>query len=90
MRHRGRTVSRWEDRGLARTRAMFALVRGADAVPARAAAIAALDSKDWRGVTVYRVRCDGDFGRGPHDVYLPERVLWALIDLSHHLCPFHQ
>lgn len=55
----------------------------------RAAAIAALPQKDWRGLPVYQVRCSGDFGRGPHDVWLPEYVLWSLIDLRAYRCPFH-
>jgi hypothetical protein len=81
-----------EDAALIRTRDAFIEIRGADAVPAREAAIAALESKLWgkRNIRVFRMRCDGDFGRGPHDLFVPERVLWALIDLRHFVCPYHR
>jgi hypothetical protein len=33
----------------------------------------------WRGQRVYRLRCSGDYGRGPHDQFVPVGLLWALI-----------
>lgn len=88
--YRGRTISLWEDRGLATAKAAFVIQRGAEEIPARAAAIAAVPSKDWRGRTVYRVECEGPFGNGPHEVWLPERVLWQLIDFRNYRCAYHQ
>lgn len=75
---------------LARARAAFRQVRGIHDTRRRAAAIARLPRKRWRGVQVYAIDCDGDFGRGPHRLWVPEYVLWSLIDLRHFLCPFHR
>lgn len=75
---------------MARARAQFVEVRGAAAVEQRAKDIAALPSKDWRGVHVVALRCEGPFGRGPHVQFVPEYLLWSLIDLRHWICPFHQ
>lgn len=52
--------------------------------------IAALERKYWNGIEVFRVRCDGDYGRGPHDQWIPEYILWALIDVTRYRCPFHR
>lgn len=84
-----RLGSRLADR-LQHARAQFVEVRGRRAVPRRAAAIAALPSKAWRGVRVFEIECEGPFGRGPHRQWVPEYVLWSLIDLRHWLCPFHR
>jgi hypothetical protein len=75
---------------LARARASFVVFRGATGVRRRAAAIRRRRQKRWRGVHVFEVRCAGPFGRGPHHVFVPEFVLWSLIDLRHFLCPFHR
>lgn len=56
----------------------------------RAAEIARLPSKIWRGVAVYELTCPGPYGKGPHTQYVPERVLWALISLDYFLCPYHR
>ncbi len=82
-------VASWRDRHTARARAAFVAIRGEAEAERRAAAIAALESKDWRGRRVYRLRCRADFGRGPHDQFVPEGLLWALIDLGAWRCPFH-
>lgn len=63
---------------------------GADAERRREAEIARLDSKDWKGRRVFRLRCEGPFGRGPHDVWVEEAWLWTLIDLRRFLCPYHR
>lgn len=90
MRHRGHVIGRHEDRQLAKSRRAFIELCGEAAAPARAAAIAALPMKLWKDHAVYRVRCCGDFGRGPHDVWLPERVLWALAGFDPFLCVYHR
>lgn len=90
MRIDGTTASRYHDRVLATARAAFVETRGADDLPAREAAIAGLSSKVWRGIRVFAVRCEGPFGRGPHEQWVPEYLLWSLIDLNHFLCPFHR
>lgn len=90
MRVLGTTAARHHDRVLATAHAAFVEVRGVEEVPCRERAIAALPSKDWHGVRVFALRCDGPFGRGPHVQWVPECVLWSLIDLRHFLCPFHR
>ncbi len=75
-------------RSLARTKVAFREIRP-DGEAARAAEIAALPTKDWKGLPVYRLECCGDFGRGPHEVWVPEYLCWGLIDLRHFLCPYH-
>lgn len=87
--HRGRTLGLHEARQTATARAQHRLVRGAEGEAQREMEIAALPSKDWRGHAVYRMWCGGDFGNGPHEVWLPARVLWSLIDLGHYRCAFH-
>lgn len=78
----------YADRCLARTIDAFRTFRPGEEQQ-RAAEIAALPTKDWKGSPVYQLRCAGDFGRGPHDVWLPAYVLWSLIDLRHYRCPYH-
>jgi hypothetical protein len=73
-----------------RARAAFESARGPMEVARRAAAIAELEQKTWNGRVVYRLRCHADFGRGPHDQFVPEGLLWALIDLRAYRCPFHR
>lgn len=55
----------------------------------REQAIAALPQKEWRGKTVYALTCQARTGRGPHVQWVPEGLLWALIDLNHWCCPHH-
>ncbi len=76
-------------RSLARTVAAFREYRPGEE-GGRRAAIALVPSKDWRGLTVYRVQCDGDFGRGPHVHWVPEYILWSLIDVTRYRCPYHR
>ena len=74
---------------LARTRAACLELRGAEEARRRAAEIARLPTVTWKGQTLYTLRCRGDYGRGPHDVNLPEMWLWALLDLRAFICPWH-
>lgn len=83
-------VSRHEDRVLDTAKRAFIDIQGVDAAPQRAREIAALPAVNWKGRALYTVRCDGPYGKGPHDVNLPESVLWALIDVRHCLCPYHR
>lgn len=80
---------RYAARSLARTIAAFREYRPGEEGERRAA-IARVESKEWRGVRVYRVQCDGDFGRGPHVHWVPEYILWSLIDVTRYRCAFHR
>ena len=62
---------------------------GDSALFKRASQIQWLPSKDWKGGMVFQVHCDGDYGRGPHDHFVPEGILWSLISVDHYRCPFH-
>ncbi len=63
---------------------------GSRAAVRRAREIVALPSKLWKGVRVYRVTCQADFGKGPHDQWIPADFLWALIDIGAFRCPWHR
>ena len=73
----------------ARTKKAFLQLRSLEEAVSRAHRIAALPSKIWKGTRVYRVRCQADFGKGPHDQYLTPAWLWGLIDLDAYRCPYH-
>jgi hypothetical protein len=73
-----------------RTKAHYVEMRGEASAEQRAADIAALPSKDWKGSRVFEVECEGSFGKGPHKQFVPEYVLWNQIALEHFLCPFHR
>lgn len=88
--HAHRAIGLHEDAACARAVDAFVEIRGESGMRQRAEGIAALASKEWRGTRVFEVRCEGPYGRGPHVQWVPERVLWGLIDLSHFLCPFHR
>lgn len=78
-------------RSLGRTIAAFREYRpGEGEEEGRRQAIARLESKDWKGEQVYKVECDGDFGRGPHIHWVPEYILWSLIDVTRYRCPYHR
>lgn len=72
-----------------RAKAAFVEWRGEADAAHRQAAIAALPIVEWKGKTLRTLRCQGETGRGPHDVNLPEQHLWALIDLRMFRCPYH-
>lgn len=52
----------------------------------RARDIDALPTVEWKGRTLYTLKCDGPW---PHLVHVPEHQLWHLIDLRAFRCPFH-
>jgi hypothetical protein len=76
-------------RQIARARAAFLMLRSPQDEARRVADIAALPTVAWKGRTLYTLRCEAGFGRGPHDQHVPESLLWGLIDFSHWHCPFH-
>jgi hypothetical protein len=55
----------------------------------RAREIAALPTVEWKGTTLWTIRCCGVSGRGPHDQHVPLALLWALVSLTNWHCPFH-
>ncbi len=55
----------------------------------RATDIAALPIVEWKGRALRTLRCHGISGKGPHDVNVPEVLLWSLIDINRYLCPYH-
>lgn len=89
MRHRHRSRPLHPDAWTARARAAFVEHRGELAAADRQRAIDRLDVVTWRGQTFYRLRCQGDYGRGPHDYKVPLALLWSLIDLRRFVCAFH-
>lgn len=91
MRHRVSVVRRPHlAASLERARDYYRELRGFAAERQRAAEIDALLWKRWRGRIVYRLTCQADFGKGPHPMWLPEYVLWLLIDLQRYRCAFHR
>lgn len=95
MRHRGRTVGLHDARQLASARAAFEAHTSLGPQPwrltplGRHAAIAALPTVEWKGRKLRTIRCNGETGKGPHNVNVPESLLWALIDIGSYRCPFH-
>ena len=83
-------VGRHPARACATAKRVFRETLGTGRAVERAREIGRLESKRWRGVRVYRVRCDGPFGNGPHDVYVIAAVLWSLISIERCRCPFHR
>lgn len=73
----------------ARAKAVYFAVRGPLATLAREAEINTLPVKMFKGKKVYRIRCHGEFGNGPHDMWVPAGLLWALISLDRWRCPYH-
>ena len=90
MRHRVTTVSQHEDRILADVKRFFYDIYGDAGTAKREAQIAELPKVEWNGRTLYTLRCQGDYGKGPHDMNVPESLLWNLIDLGVFYCPFHR
>ena len=90
MRHRKRTIGLRQEAQTARAREAFAELQGATAAAQRLQQMAALPTVQWRGRTLYTLRCAGPFGKGPHTVNVPESLLWSLLDLRHFLCAYHR
>lgn len=79
-----------EDRQTLTARQAFVETRGAAAEVVRGDEIAALPSVEWRGRTLRTILCTGETGRGPHEVNVPESLLWSLIDVRRFRCPYHR
>lgn len=88
-RYRARTTEPNEDRWLIRARNAFITMVGVERAAERQRQINALPSVEWKGRTLRTVTCHAQFGRGPHVQNVPERILWALIDVRAYRCPFH-
>lgn len=73
----------------ARARAAFVEFRGEDAALRRQAEIDALPLVQWKGRQLRTIRCHGTTGKGPHDVNVPESLLWSLISLDGFCCVYH-
>jgi hypothetical protein len=69
----------------ARARAAFAVWRPGEQAE-RERAIRSLPTKLWKGRPVFQIRCHGTRGKGPHDVWVPEAMLWASIDPFRRWC----
>ena len=84
---------KWVAQGLLakKIRRIFSEFYGVKAEMQRTREITDKPSKVWRGRTVYLMRCEGDFGKGPHDMWIEEHWLWSLVSIqSGFLCPFHR
>lgn len=91
MRHRVKVVGiTSEVRAAHDGRVYFRALMGAERFRQRQRDIAALPRVDWRGHPLHTLRCQGDFGKGPHDMNVPLSLLWHLIDLGRYLCAFHR
>lgn len=55
----------------------------------RAVQIAGLLRKRWKGRQLYALTCRADYGKGPHTMFVPEHVLWSLLDLRYYRCAYH-
>lgn len=75
---------------MAEARVIYREELGVDAEMKRLRAIEQLPVVMWHGERLYTIRCKGDFGNGPHDMNVPESLLWSLITLEWFLCPYHR
>lgn len=75
---------------LARCRKAFRELNGEDEEVRRDAEIRSLDSKFWNGRKVFRVMCRGEFGKGNHEMWVEEWILWNLMSLDAFKCSFHR
>lgn len=85
MSHVGRKHGKGADEIMAEAR----LILGQDRTVAREAEIAALPTVEWKGRTLYTLRCCGTSGKGSHDVNVPLMMVWHLISLKRFFCVYH-
>ena len=62
---------------------------GPDLSAHRQTQIDALPSVDWKGRTLYTLRCLGTSGKGPHDVNVPLAMVWHLVTPDRFYCVYH-
>lgn len=89
MAHHGTTVHPRHEATTERMRSYFIDLRGLEGAAKREREIATLPMKEWCGKPVHQIRCHGDYGKGPHDVWLPSYLLWSLLSLWSYKCPYH-
>lgn len=85
MSHVGRKHGRGDDAVIAEAKADM----GAAWSARRDAEVAALPTVEWKGRTLYTLRCNGTSGKGPHDVNVPLALVWHLMDLQRFFCVYH-
>lgn len=92
MRHRVKVVSQHEDAICRRVQDACIDDYGMDLQWGllRAAQIRRLPTVNWKGRTLYTIWCNGDYGKGPHLMNVPESLLWNLIHIEAHKCAFHR
>jgi hypothetical protein len=78
-----------DERGRDKARAAYVEDCGEALTLKREAEIAAMPQVEWKGRKLRTIRCHGTTGKGPHDVNVPESLLWALISLKRFRCPYH-
>lgn len=81
----GRKHGKGADKVIAEARAFL----GAPGTERRLREIAELPVVEWKGRTLYTLRCHGTSGKGPHDVNVPIALVWHLTDLRRYFCPYH-
>lgn len=90
MSHHGKTsIPKHEDRVLADAMSLFCYERGLLGMAERATQIIDLPRVEWKGRTLYTIRCYGTRGKGPHNCNVAESLLWSLIDFSGYRCVYH-
>lgn len=87
--YRGRTNKPNAERAADTALAAFIEMRGLIEAFQRFDQMRALPQVEWKGKTLYTIRCHGTRGKGPHTVHVPESVLWSLIDIRAFRCPYH-
>jgi hypothetical protein len=85
MSHVGRKHGRGADEVIAEAQVELGPFRTAR----RYAEIEALPTVEWKGRTLYTLRCNGTSGKGPHDVNVPLALVWHLMSLRRFFCVYH-
>jgi hypothetical protein len=51
--------------------------------------LARLPTVQWKGQTLYTLRCCATSGRGSHLLNVPESLIWQIVSLKGFYCPYH-
>jgi hypothetical protein len=89
MSERGRSVGLHPAAQTKRARVSARLLMGQAWWVRRRAEIVALPTVNWKGQTLYTIRCNGVSGRGPHVVHVTEGRMWHLLSIRDYLCVYH-